>query len=440
VVDDSGIQRLISINGHSFMAIVKEKECEILLLASEDVADLDYEVGETPLAEYFSRFVPHAMALRYLAGDACWRPANRSASVVIDDPILRKSYGFLDFDFLLRQTREHNFHAAIAFIPHNYRRSSSRTTRLFRDNPERLSICFHGNDHTQAEFASTTPSFLNLLLRIADGRMAKHESMTGLACDRVMVFPQGKFSVEAMKALQRCNFFAAVNTVAFPVGSPLHLSIGELAQPAVFRYGGFPLFLRRSVQKIRDEDVAFNVFFGRPVLMVEHHGDFEDPEELIELIGRINAIAPGINWGSLATVTRCSFLTRRSEDGTQVIRAYAASVHVANETRTRQRYLIEWMGAHDVSAIEQVLVDGSPRGHECCDDGLRMTTELDPGKAQTLSVDHCSSDLSAAQLDLKWKTKALLRRRLSEFRDHYLSRNPNVLRAAKALQRRVSNL
>ena len=152
---DPAVQQLISIGGRPFMAAVKLEGAEILFVASEDVADLNAEVGDAPLAEYFSRFVPHAMALRYVAGDECWRPCKAHASIIIDDPLLRKSYGFLNFESLLRLAKQHNFHTAIAFIPHNFRRSSPRITRMFRENASRLSICFHGNDHTEAEFAST---------------------------------------------------------------------------------------------------------------------------------------------------------------------------------------------------------------------------------------------------------------------------------------------
>jgi hypothetical protein len=43
---------------------------------------------------------------------------------------------------------------------------------------------------------------------------------------------------------------------------------------------------------------------------------------------------------------------------------------------------------------------------------------------------------SGYRFNRKWKVKALLRRRLSEFRDNYLSKNPGLLAAAKVLQRR----
>jgi hypothetical protein len=130
---DPAVQQLISIGGRPFMAAVSLERTKILFVGSEDIADPNTEVGDAPLAEYFSRFVPHAMALRYAAGDECWRPYKAHASIIIDDPLLRKSYGFLNFDSLLRLADQHNFHTTIAFIPHNFRRNSSRITVSFRE-------------------------------------------------------------------------------------------------------------------------------------------------------------------------------------------------------------------------------------------------------------------------------------------------------------------
>jgi hypothetical protein len=77
-------------------------------VASEGVADVNAEVGNSSLVEYFSRLVPQAMALRYAAGDECWRPSKPLASIIIDDPLLRKSYG-LSFESLLRLAKATQF-------------------------------------------------------------------------------------------------------------------------------------------------------------------------------------------------------------------------------------------------------------------------------------------------------------------------------------------
>jgi hypothetical protein len=375
------------------------------------------------------------MALRYVAGDECWRPSKAYASIMIDDPLLRKRYGFLNFEFLLGLADRHNFHASVAFIPHNFRRSSTQITRMYQENAARLSICFHGNDHTEGEFASTDVEFLNTLLRVAEDRMKLHHKRTGLPCDNVMVFPQGKYSIEAMKALKSRNFYAAVSTVTHPAEQPIRLTIGELSHPAVLRYGGFPLFFRRTIRQTRNHDIAFGLFFGRPVLIGGHHDVFKRPESLVEIVARINSMVPGIRWSNLETVAANSFLTRTTPDGIRHLRAYSGTVRVANDSESIERYSIEWTSCRDSAAIEKVLMDGAPfPSFEVYDAGLRLSVELAPGGSRKFSIVHRGAQATARTLGPRWRARAFLRRRLSEVRDNWLSKNQGLLTVARTIQ------
>lgn len=421
------------------MVSVRLEGAEVFFVASEDVADLASEVGDSLLSEYFSRLLPHAMALRYVAGEQCWRPCKTHASIIIDDPLLRKSYGFLDFDSLLRLANQHNFHAAIAFIPHNFQRSSPRITRMFRDNAARLSICFHGNDHTSGEFAATDTTLLNTMLDIAEHRMHSQRQRTGLPCDRVMVFPQGRFSIEAMKALKAHNFYAAVNTVPHPMQKAVRLTIRELAQPAVLRYGGFPLFLRRPIRHTQSHDIAFNAFFGKPILIVEHHDVFQRSEALAEIAGRINSVAPEVHWSNLATAVSNSILRRTAPDGEHHVRAYSGTVELPNPSGSIMPLSLEWDASTD-AAVEQVLMNDAPCSRFQVDDaGVRLSVELPPGNSQTFRLVHRNERAAVTTLGIRWNARAFVRRRLSEARDNYLSKNRHLLSVAKSIQRLVKS-
>jgi hypothetical protein len=437
--DDDGVRQLISIGGRQFLAGVRRTKSEVLFLASQDVADLDAEVGDTPLSGYFSRLLPHAMALRRIFGEESWRPSGQQAAVIIDDPLLRDRYGFLNFESLRRLMNRHRFHTTIAFIPHNYRRNSPSTTRMFRENTGNFGICFHGNDHTGGELAATDTARLNTMLQIAEDRMHVHGKITGLACDKVMVFPQGKFSVEAMRVLKSRNFHAAVNTVPHPEGQPVRLTISELAQPAVLRYGGFPLFLRKPIQQTARPDMAFNLFFGRPVLIGEHHDLFQRPDSLAEVADSINSLAPEICWSNLATAVDSSTLTRRSPDGVQHVRAYSATAQIHNYSSSSQRVSVEWSHASHYPRVEQVLQNEAcvPR-FEVDDREIRVSVEMAAGDSQTFAVSYRNEQPTKAGLGFRWTVKAFLRRRLSEIRDNHLSKNPRVLAVAKTLQRRLA--
>ena len=77
--------------------------------------------------------------------------------------------------------------------------------------------------------------------------MMMHAQVTGVHCDKVMVFPQDDYSVEALEVLKSRNFRAAISS-PYPVGKPVPLTIGDLAQPAVLRFAGFPVFTRSFIE------------------------------------------------------------------------------------------------------------------------------------------------------------------------------------------------
>jgi hypothetical protein len=436
---DTGAARTpISIGGSPFMAAVKRENTEILFLASADILDVSDEIEDTPLSEYFSRFVPHAMALRYIFGEQCWRPCGHYASFIIDDPLLRPNYGFLNFESLLHLMEKYNFCTTFAFIPHNYRRNSKRILRIFRENGERLAICFHGNDHTASELALADTSRINTMIGMAEARMNTHRQVSGLPCEKVMVFPQGNFSVEAMEVLKSRNFCAAVNTAPHPAHIPAALSLRELAQPAVLRYGGFPLFLRKPIRETKRQDIAFNLFFGKPVLIVEHHDVFRRPETLAEAALMVNSVAPDIRWSNLETAVINSSLRRRTPEGACHVRAYSRIVQVANNQDSPQQVSVEWNRSGQYPPVEQVLQDGSPyHPYEVDDSGIRLSVRLGARNSRAFSVVYRNDYPSLEGLGFRWGVKAFIRRRLSEVRDNYISKNQHALKLAKVLQRGI---
>jgi hypothetical protein len=430
------VQTHISIGGRPFFASIQRERAEVFFLAGANVADLSADVSGKPLAEYFSQLMPVAMFIRYAFRQECWRPNQYHGTLIIDDPLLRKDYGFLNYERLLALMDEYNFHTSIAFIPFNYRRNSPGITRMFRERPDRLSICFHGNDHTAAEFASKDSGLLNAMLTVAESRMDLHQKETGIRCDHVMVFPQGNFSRDAMAALQAHNFSAAVNSGPYPRGEESGLSLSDFMEPAILKYGGFPLFLRKYPREIESQDIAFNLFFGKPVLIVEHHEIFKDPQSLIQLVSRINTLAPEIRWSNLQAAVENSYLRRWTKDGTLEVRAYANAGKIDNTAMDTLRCSVQWPVRGDIP-VEKVLLDGAPWHDTRTDDkGIRLSFDVPPGGSREFSVVYQNNfGLSDANRRVPWKAKAFFRRRLSELRDNHLSKSPGLLAFAKTLQR-----
>jgi hypothetical protein len=251
------------------------------------------------------------------------------------------------------------------------------------------------------------------------------------------VFPQGRFSIEAMKALKAHNFYAAVNTVSHSMQQPVRLTIRDLAQPAVLRYGGFPLFLRRSIRHTRSRDIAFNVFFGKPILIVEHHDVFQRSEALAEIAERINSVAPNVHWSNLGTAVSKSILRKITPDGEHRVRAYSGTVALSNPSGSVKRLSIEWDAFAD-AGVEQVLINDAPcSGFQVDNAGVRLSVELPPGNSQTFRLVHRNERTAVTTLGLRWNARTFVRRRLSEARDNYLSKNQRLLSAAKNIQRLV---
>src|ERR1039458_1610506 len=104
-----------------------------------------------------------------------------------------------------------------------WRRMGQRDPRvvgLLRSASERFSIAVHGCDHAAAEYSSTDGAWLEGTSSCALDRMEQHKRRTGMPFDNVMVFPQGRFSIEAISALKNCGFAAAVNTTLWAVDWP----------------------------------------------------------------------------------------------------------------------------------------------------------------------------------------------------------------------------
>src|SRR5260370_4503437 len=163
------------------------------LSAFPKIVDIDAELaaGNFDVRDHIRSAVPVVLYIKWAFAETCWNAPEANACLVIDDPLLKPSYGFLNFQELLHLMERHRFSTNIAFIPWNWRRSDPGVVRLFKENPEKYSLSIHGCDHTGAEFGSHDRNRLRSKALQAADRMSVHESKTGLRHERIMVFPQG---------------------------------------------------------------------------------------------------------------------------------------------------------------------------------------------------------------------------------------------------------
>ena len=395
----------------------------VFFSTSKEIIDIDAELTSQnfDVREHFLNAVPLVLYIKWAFSDACWNAPETNACLVIDDPVLKPTHGFVNFQELLSLMKRHKFSTNIAFIPWNWRRSAPQVVRLFKENPDNYSISVHGCDHTRAEFGSADQQRLYWKTQQALERMNRHESITGIRHDRVMVFPQGIFSQAAMSALKRTDLIAAVNNdilSADPQRRAVILS--ELLDIAVMGYT-FPLFSRRYPWE-GIENFAFDALLGKPAIIVIHHDYCSDHcLRLITFIERLNNLKCAPTWRSLREVVRRSYRQRELSSDEMEIEMYAAELRVENRSKQPKRFLIRRREC-EPSAIREICDESGPIVWNFVNGQINFEIELKSGESKMLGIRfHELAGNGCNGNNLPYRFKAMLRRYLCEIRDNYVT-------------------
>jgi len=439
---------LVAIDGMPLWGLIERDRCSLFMLACSEIADIDELTdGNLSVTERFSRLLPAAMFVKSVFKQYCWHARHRLANVIIDDPLLKESYGFLNYRQLLKHMEETRFSATIGFIPWNYNRTQRTVAELFLQRSDRLSICVHGCDHSEAEFAGENLGRLNAKILLASHRMKVHEKLTGLPHCKVMVFPQGQFSTQALIALKSNNYLAAVNARVTPsnLGKQVDVTVAECLGLAVTRYG-FPLFLRRYpvVNTLRGgrtgtiEEFACDLFFGKPALVAEHHGVFKDHgKNLLEFVNRLNSLNGCLEWTGLRDVIAKTYLERDVSDQLRLCKIYSNYQLIENDGDRSRNYIIMKHEDGDVP-VERVLVNGEGSPFRLSNNQLCLFARIPAMQAANVRIVYRSTlPASSGREYLTGSGSLWCRRLLSELRDNVLCRNELLLTAAYAAKRKL---
>jgi hypothetical protein len=265
-------------------------------------------VGESRLAAspHFSvearhgiTFLTPLMALRRAYGEAVWRPPFPLANFTVDDPLLRVGLIGLSYPHLLEQSQMHGYHVSVAIVPDELELAQAEVIELLLSRSDRLSACYQFADH-----AGHT-------LRQGVENASAFATRTGLALDRVAVFPDGVGQTEA--------------------------PLPELGQLGLLAACPSPLLWRRS---LRDRNLGLDLFVGRPALAFAHRRDFD--AVLADMSGqasRLNGMAR-VNWCGLEQVARHSYLQRRQADGSWQVGMTGSEICLHNADATPRRYRV----------------------------------------------------------------------------------------------------
>ena|SRR5579859_1554735 len=312
------------------------------------------------------------------------------------------------------------FCTSIAFIPWNSKRSERELAGMFIDNPESYSLCVHGCDHTRGEFGVTSESELQEKSRLALARMEQHRKLSGVNFDNVMVFPQGIFSTVAMKALKSCKYLAAVNSTPYPIDATDSLTLCDLLQVAVTRFSNFPLFTRRYPKSMAE--LAFDLFIGKPALVVEHHGFFRNGyDPLAETVAKLNSLDERLQWSGLGTVCSQTCLKKIDDNGSIHILFFTDRFKLQNQTGQRQEYSMSRRSVAD-DAPKAITVNGRPVNIRHEGGYVTTTVSLEQGGTAVVEIerDHPEPMRVPSRQNSMYKIKVFVRRMLSEFRDNYV--------------------
>ena len=352
--------------------------------------------------QVFSNLAPMMMFLRYAAGDRAWHSTGHYANFTIDDLWLREPYGQVNYGDLLKQMEQHNFHTTIAFIPWNFDRSVPDVVSLFREHPDRFSICVHGNNHYHQEFGPYDSNPLKgQVENIKQGlaRMERFSQSTRLPYDPVMVFPHSISQAPTLAALKRYNFSATANSVNVPNGSQAPSDPEFALRPVTMAFSNFPSLKRYSAEApIPAAQLAIDAFLGSPMLFYAHQGFFAAGiDAFSSTADAVNHLQPDTQWTSLGDITRHLYLERLRDDGDFDVRAYSGTIRLDNPLGRDVTFHIT--RSEDFASPLAVRVDGKAYPYERSNDGLQLELPVTAGSSREIAIRY-DNDLDVAAVDV----------------------------------------
>ena len=421
-IGDTGGLNLISCSSGSIFLKLQCGDVPVFVSTSAEIIDIDGKLTTQnfDVRGQFLSAVPVVLYIKWAFAETCWNAPEANACLVIDDPVLKPTHGFVNFQQLLSLMKRHNFSTNVAFIPWNWRRSAPEVVQLFRENPEHYSLSVHGCDHTRAEFGSSDRQRLYWKAQQALERMTQHESITGISHDRVMVFPQGIFSEAAMDVLKRTGLIASVNNDVISADPhPRAITVSDVWDIAVMRYS-FPLFTRRYPWE-GIENFAFDALLGKPAIAVIHHDYCSDHcVRLIDFIQRLNALQRAPTWRNLGEVVRRSCRQREVSPGAVEVEMYGTELRIENRSEQPKHFLIRRRD-HEASAIQRICAGAQEISWKPVNGHIELEIELNPGENQVIQIRfHDAAEKRRSGDNLPYRLKAMLRRYLCEVRDNYI--------------------
>jgi hypothetical protein len=410
---------------------------ECFLWATRSVMDVSAVVAaERDFEEALDTCLPLVIFLRRALGAACWHNPDRLAGFVIDDPLLVRRYGFIDFAALLRSARERCYHVSLAFIPWNWWRTRNGPGRLFRDHADVFSLCVHGCDHNNNEYGQADYELLRDKNNRALDRMDRLAERVRIPYAPLAVCPQEQCSMEGWKAFADTpGFLGMVNTGCLARNVPNEqVTMGDLMLPAQDALFGFPVFKRHYAGEM--SPFALALFLGKPAILVEHHEYFRTGLGPIEdFVARLREQCPDIRWVGLRETATFTHMRRDLSTECLAVRFFTNTFELQPHVDRPMRWELQKRVL--AQRIAAVTVDDVAHPFRVDDGMVHIELRTDSVRRRLIRVVPHLEPHTNRPTSLAYHIQVAVRRALSEFRDNVLARNARVHSVARAITRRL---
>jgi hypothetical protein len=431
----NGAAVLMAVNGQPLLISHGCSGATDYFLSQAPRTGLDTELTPTQYGgDYHGEVLPTALALRQMFKTSCWHNPFPGACVIIDDPLLQRRYGWFDYDDVLAELVAKEYTMTVAFIPCNYSRSDPQVVAQVARHTELLSICVHGCDHTRREFGETNAPSIESKAAAGLANMERHKKLTGLGFDSVMVFPQGVYSSCALSALKHCGYLAAVNTEACPTDhATAPMALADVFDLANTRYDSFPLFSRQYPQEVFD--FAVDLFWGKPLLVVEHQQYFRNGAGCTtEFVQQLRKLEPRLEWVTLEKALIGAGHYRRTGPGSYAVKFVTPIFRLRNPLSQRAQFDCRKLES-EPERIQNVFVDAEAVSFRMEENRVCLEMDLEPGQERIIRLQYKPYQACRIPRSPRYRAAAFVWRRLREFRDNHVARNDRLLGLYKTLKR-----
>ncbi|MEK7780127.1 MAG: hypothetical protein AAB370_01340 [Verrucomicrobiota bacterium] len=267
--------------------------------------------------ERFLELLPLVHWLRQLCGENEYQGLPLRAQFMFDDPNLHwPSYGYVDYREIAARAEKANYHVSFATVPLDNWFTHQPTAKIFRENPRRLSLLVHGNNHVHQELLQNyTPEDRVFLLRQALQRIEQLEAAAKVGVSRAMAAPHGACSEEMLAELPKCGFVGATishgSLRAHNRSRPWVKSLGY--RPAEI-IKGCAVMPRWRLASNAHNTILLAAYLRQPIILVGHHGDLKAGLELLDgLAGFINSLGT-VAWLDTAELAEINYRWRMEDD------------------------------------------------------------------------------------------------------------------------------